>query len=133
MSIQSAVAGGNYNNHEYEGFLARLKERFLGNIKDGAEPLFTTDADGLWEIYLASFPAGDERQHHNCSACRHFINRFASLVTIDEHGKTSPALLDDDDSQYGDALTAMAKAVRKAKVTGIFLSSEAVLGQPVTG
>lgn len=133
MTIQSAVVAGNHDNHEYEGFLARLQKRFLGNIKDGAEPLFTTDAEGLFDAYLASFPEGAERQHHNCSACRHFVKRFAGLVTIDEAGKTTPAVLDPDDGLYGPALAAMAKIVRKAKVTGIFLSSEQVLGQPITG
>lgn len=131
MSIQSAVAGGNYNNHDYEDFLARFNSRFLAVLKTG--PLFTTDAEGLWTAYLESFPEGAERQHHNCSACRHFIERYAQLVTIDEEGKTTPALLDIEDDTYGAAIAAMAKIARKAKVNGVFLSSERVLGSPVTG
>jgi hypothetical protein len=131
MSIQSAVAAGNYNNHDYESFLARFNSRFLAHVKNG--PLFTTDAEGLFAAYLESFPEGAERQHHNCSACRHFIERYARLVTIDEGGKTSPALLDVEDERYGSALAAMAKIVRKAKITGVFLSSDRVLGSPVTG
>jgi hypothetical protein len=133
MTIQSAVVAGNHDNHDYEGFLARLQKRFLGNIKDGAEPLFTTDAEGLFDAYLKSFPEGTERQHHNCSACRHFVNRFAGLVTINDKGQTTPAILGVDEGLYGASLAAMAKIVRKAKVTGIFLSCEQILGQPITG
>lgn len=131
MSIQSAVAVGNYDNHDYETFLARFNSRFLATVC--TSPLFTTDAEGLFAAYLESFPEGTERQHHNCSACRNFIERYARLVTIDESGKTAPALLAVEDDQYGAALAAMAKIVRKAKVTGVFLSSERVLGSPVTG
>lgn len=133
MTIQSAVATGNYNNHGYEAFLARFNSRFLNNIQSGAEPLFTTDAEGLFAAYLESFPEGEKRQHHNCSACRHFVDRFAGLVTIDEKGLTTPALLDVEDEQYGPALAAMARIVRKAKVNGVFLSSVRVLGSPETG
>jgi len=130
MSIQSAVA--NYNNHDYEIFLTRFNSRFLAHLKNG--PLFSTDAEGLFAAYLANFPQGAERQYHNCSACRHFIERYCPLVTIDEKGRTWPALLDvEEDEQYGAALAAMADIVRKAKVTGVFLSSDCVLGSPVTG
>jgi hypothetical protein len=133
MTIQSAVATGNYNNQGYENFLARFQSRFLTNIQNGAEPLFTTDAEGLFAAYLESFPEGEERQHHNCSACRHFVERYAGLVTIDEKGLTRPAVLDVEDDQYGAALAAMARLVRKAKVNGVFLSSVSVLGSPETG
>lgn len=131
MSIQSAVAVGNYNNHGYEDFLARFGERFLATVNTG--PLFKTDAEGLWSAYLESFPEGAERQHHNCHACRHFIERYAGLVTIDETGRTTPALLNVEDEQYGAGIAAMERIVRKAKVTGVFLSSDRTLGTPVTG
>lgn len=133
MSIQSAVAVGNYNDHGYEDFLARFRAAFLTQIQNGAEPLFTTDAEGLFTAYLEAFPEGQERQHHNCSACRHFIERYACLVTIDEMGLTTPAVLSIEDDQYAAAIAAMTKIVRKAKVTGVFLSSASVLGQPETG
>jgi hypothetical protein len=135
MTIQSAVAAGNYNDSDYEDFLARFKMRFLTNIQNGAEPLFTTDAEGLNATYLATFSEGEERQHHNCSACRHFIERFAGLVTIDSDGLTTPAMLCPEDApeRYRAAVEAMVKIVRRAKVTGVFLSSERVLGSPVTG
>jgi len=130
-----AVAAGNYNDSGYDAFLARFNSRFTSNIQNGVVPLFTTDAEGLFQAYLEGFAEGGERQHHTCSACRHFIERYAGLVTIDEKGLTSPAVLNEDDApeQYKAAIAAMARIVRKAKVTGVFLSSERVLGSPVTG
>src|SRR5581483_5823738 len=135
MGIQSAVAVGNYEDKGYDAFLSYFNARFLETIQNGTRPLFTTDAEGLFAAYLAAFPEGTERQHHNCSACRHFIDRYAGLVTIDEKGLTTPAVLNLEDvpEQYERPIADMARLVRKAKVTGVFLSSQAVLGQPVTG
>jgi hypothetical protein len=73
---------GNVEDAEYDAYLARVNARFVGNA---AGPLFTTDVDGLWDAYLTSFDDA-HRQHHNCHACRHFIERWAGLVTIDERG-----------------------------------------------
>lgn len=125
---------GNYEDQGYEKFLGELQKRFTANIKDGAEPLFTTDADPdkLWESYLEVFPP-ELRQHYNCHACRHFIKRYAGLVTIDDMGRTKAAILDSGLGVYELAIDGMLRIVRKAKVTGIFLSSVPVLGEPVTG
>jgi hypothetical protein len=126
-------------NHEsnsgaaYDGWLDRIRERFLaiGNM-----PLFTTDIDPdkLWLVYLDSFSPSD-RQFHNCGECRHFIKRFGGLVVIGDDGRTSSAIWDilDVPDKYGDGVVAMLTLIRKAKVTGIFLSSDKTWGAPVTG
>lgn len=126
---------GNTNDHEYDEFLYRLNKRFLENCENGVRPLFTTDANDLWGIYLNSFSDPTERQYHNCHACRHFIERFGSLVTISDEGLTTPAIWHEDDSPtiYKLAVAAMAKAVRRAKVNGVFLSSDRMWGTPKTG
>lgn len=128
------VARGNNADAYYDGFLARVNARFLANINGGTEPLFTTDADELWGLYLGSFQDEDDRQYHNCHECRQFIERFGSLVTIDAAGMTASAIWNEDDAPdaYKPALTAMAKAVRRAKVTGVFLSADRVWGTPKT-
>lgn len=120
------------SGNEYDNMLTGIVERFraLGNV-----PLFTTDAEGLWELYLDGFPAS-ERQFHNCSACRHFIRKFGGLVTIGERGTIWPAVFADTPSintTYGAAITAMFRAVSRAKVTGVFLCSDSVWGTPRTG
>ena len=135
QTLKSDVVNGNHEDAVYHGFLARVNARFLANCENGEKPLFTTDVEGLWGVYLESFPNESEKQYHTCHECRHFIERFGGLVTIDENGMTAPAIWHEDDApeNYKLALAAMAKAVRRAKVTGVFLSSDKVLGTPKTG
>lgn len=123
-------AAGNVEDHSYVAFIDSFREQFLVNIKSGGERLFTTDADPqeLWWSYLAAFPEVD-RQHHTCHACRHFIQNFGGLVTIDERGVTTPALFHHQDSLF----YSLSQVVRRAKVTGVFFSPFLTLGTPVTG
>ena len=124
---------GNAGDDEYDAYLARLTARFgAAATRHGA--LFTTDAEGLWDTYLSNFLPVD-RQYHDCHACRHFIERFGGLVFIDEDGVASPAMWNGDEATIDSApsVFALQHLVRKARVTGVFLSAEKVLGQPVTG
>jgi hypothetical protein len=119
---------------DYDAFLTHVAETFLERCDDSG-PLFTTDADGLWDLYLGGFTDPADRQHHNCHACRHFIERFGALVTIDSLGRTTPAVWAEDGTteHFRPAVAAMARAVRRAKVTGVFLSSDETWGTPKTG
>ena len=138
QSISSAAWShdhGNAADRDYDAFLARVRARFTANLAGGARPLFTTDVGNLWEIYLGTFTDPVERQHHNCNACRHFIERFGGLVVIDANGLQDPAVWAPEDAseQYRPALAAMHAAVKKASVTGVFLSDVAKLGEAKTG
>jgi hypothetical protein len=127
---------GTTEDAEYHAFLHRVNARFAVNTSAGARPVFTTEAaENLWADYLASFGWGAERQHHNCHACRQFIERYGSLVTIEPDGRTKSAVWDEADAPelYKPAVAAMANAVGRAKVTGVFLTSASVWGQPETG
>jgi len=130
-----AATRGNHEDADYDGFIARMNARLLRNCSDGDEPLFTTDATGLWDLYLAGFEDPVERQYHNCHCCRHFVDRFGALVTIGEDGSTTPAFWSVDDSppEYAVAISEMVMAVRLAKVTGVFRSSDPTWGTPRTG
>ena len=76
----------------YEELLASIRREFQKCVKDGTELLFTTNAGGLYDLLLQNLPA-EARQHYNCYACRHFVNRYGGLVKIDEKtGKQSPAM-----------------------------------------
>lgn len=129
------VTHGNHDDADYDAFLARVQTRFLSACQGGQAPLFTTDAAGLFNAYLASFGDGPARQYHNCHACRLFIERFGGLVTIDSSGRTAPAVWYEDDApeHYRPAVAAMARVVRRAKVTGVFLSAASIWGSPETG
>lgn len=130
--VTSASAFDNVPDAEYRDYLSRVSTRFLENSE--GRPLFATDADGLFAAYLDALSA-DERQAHQCHACRQFIERFGGLVTIDEQGETRSAIWDVEDAieLYKPATAALLEIVRVAKVTGVFLSSAKTWGQPVTG
>lgn len=125
---------GNQHDEDYAKLLAGVQTRFLTRVADGM-PLFQTDALDLWRVYLDSFTDPTERQHHNCHACRQFIENFGGLVTIDAAGLTVSAIwhIDDASDAYRPAWAALAKAVRRAKVTGVFLASTPTWGTPETG
>lgn len=99
---------------------------FLARIDNGKAPLFTTNADPakLWDAYLAGFPKR-RQQVHNCSACRHFIQRYGGLVTIGDCGRIASAIWTDAIPPF----EAMRSIAQRAKVTGVFLSSNAEWGQ----
>jgi hypothetical protein len=120
---------------DYDAFLTNVSDSFLEGCGDGSEPLFTTDASGLWDLYLGGFTDPADRQHHNCHTCRHFIERFGPLVTIDSAGRMTSAIWSEDGTpeHFRAAVSAMAKAVRRAKVTGVFLSPDKTWGTPKTG
>lgn len=128
---------GNESDQEYNAFLNRIEDYFLRTTRGlgkEVEPLFTTDTENLFDTFLTNIPVQD-RQYHTCHACRHFIDRFGGLVTIDKRGKTVSAIWNEDDAPdyYKLAIAAMISRVKKAKVTGVFLTKEKVWGNPVTG
>lgn len=94
-----------------------------------AIPLFTTDATGLFDVYLSAFPES-ERQQHNCNCCRQFIERFGGLVTIDEMGSTFPAMWIARDYTFPRkvnatqqfVLTELYASVQNSEVTGIYFN-----------
>lgn len=100
------------------------------------EPLFTTDSEYLYDIFLAHLP-DEARQHYTCRACRDFVNRYGGLVTIDsETGKTSPVMWSTSSTTaifFHKAVHEVYKRVKYAKVTGVFLTDEKRLGMPKTG
>ena len=111
----------------YENFSNRLRNLRI------TEPVFTTDVEGLYDIYLQNLPES-VRQYYTCNACRKFIENYGGLVTI-SGVESSPVMWDDDElaGPYGRAIAAMYAAVKKAKVTGVYLSTASQWGTPVTG
>lgn len=123
---------GNLNDVVYGHYLNTIQERFDSNVH-AEVPLFKTDAD-LWDIYLDAFPES-ERQYHDCHACKEFIRKFGALAVIDEDGGIRSPIWSQYDAPADTviAATRMRRAVEKAKITGVFLSSEPRWGTPITG
>lgn len=134
VSQVSEPKRGNVADPIYDDYLGRIAAHFRAAVDDGKNPLFTTDAEGLWEAYLAAFPDA-QRQFHTCHACKSFIQRFGSLVWISENGACGSAIWDAEAAPdlYKASISAMQRLVRRANITGVFLSPLAVWGDPETG
>lgn len=127
------------HDHDYSGLLLAVRNSFDVMISDPDVKLFTTDANDqthvstMWDVYLDSLPG--ERQVHDCHACRNFIERYGHLVTISQHGTLIPVMWDATrvPEFYGNTFLRLHDRVRKAHITGLFLSKEKVWGTPRTG
>jgi hypothetical protein len=101
-------------------------------------PVFRSGASGatLWDIYLGSFPES-VRQHYNCNACKSFIRRYGGLVYIDDDLEVKSAVWDPDKvaTPYKTAVSRLRAQVeaRPVKITGLFYSTEHILGTPEAG
>ena len=118
----------------YEALLAGIRRNFNKAVKDESTPLFTTEAPDLYAVFLESIPA-DARQHYNCNACRHFVNRFGSLVAINpETGKQTAVMWGGQMPEFfRRAVKAVKVKVEAARITGVFMTSEKALGYAKTG
>jgi hypothetical protein len=120
------------NDSEYETYLVKLRERFE-QVTAAAPPLFTTDTPDLFNAYLDGLPT-EVRQHHNCHACRRFINAYGGLVTIGENGTTESVLweLQDAPNEIADGIASLEVLVEDSRVTGVFYDNAKTWGTPVT-
>lgn len=131
MTITTGTTQDHDHEHDYSELLECVTGAFEASGAIGSR-LFKTDATGLFEAYLDHLPA--ERQVHTCNACRRFVENFGGLVVITDQGQTMPAMWSPDvPGFYAPAIKAMYQIVRRAKVTGVFLSSDKVWGLPKTG
>lgn len=124
---------GNTYDTGYDLYLRTLQQRFSAS----SEPVFTTDVeDTIVEVYLSSFPDAKSRQHHTCSACRHFLQRYGGLAHIHPTtGLISSAFwsLEDAPTAYQNCVGGLMQLVKQSKITGVFLSKHPLLGTPETG
>lgn len=137
-SADPGTTSGNHDDHEYAQYLRKLQFVYEGM---GARQLFTTDAvtddlvkdRNIWSVYLEAFPP-EERQHHNCHACRRFIQTYGTLVYLATDGTpVSPFWNTEAPGTTQAAVNALREYVESRRVTGVFLTSEAKWGQAVTG
>jgi hypothetical protein len=125
MTMTTNVAPA--DDEQYQAYERALVEHFSLEMNDDA-PLFTTDVDDIFAVFLAALPEA-RRQHYNCHACRRFLNRYGALVRINYKGqKRTPIWNLEAPPFFAPAAAACAHAVARAKVTGIFLASETTWG-----
>ena len=129
---------GNLHESNYADWLV-----MLGMAFDQVQgPVFdtTVSPDRLWDLYINNIDPA-LRQYHNCNCCKNFIRRYGGLVVVSDNGTLRPALwtphvLEQTNLMYPElnaSLAALAAELRNSEVFGVFLSSEKVYGNPVTG
>jgi hypothetical protein len=80
----------------YEPFLRRIRDSI--EMHPAGTPIFTTEdtrppsSGSAMDTFLEMLPVGEFRQHYNCRACASFLNKYAGLVTIGEHGELRPVI-----------------------------------------
>jgi hypothetical protein len=120
------------DNDGYEHLLSSIHDSFDDAIASN-EPLFTTAIDNLYDIFLSNL-SEEARQHYNCRACRHFVNRYGGLVTIDDEGYIHPVMWRGFIPEFfHDSFTEVREAILASKVDGVFLTSDKRLGVAKTG
>lgn len=97
-------------------------------------PLFVTDVEDVFAVYLRKIPAAD-RQHHTCNACRRFMNNYGGVVAVNEEGKLYSPFWNADAAPeyYKPAIRAIIRYVTAGTITGVFKSKEVMLGTPTDG
>lgn len=127
--MQDNGSKGPVTADEFPGLLATVQGRFAAHA-DG--PLFYTAAEGLWRVFLDNIPEA-LRAVYTCNACRRFVERYGSLVTIDDAGRRTSALwVDDAPSGFDQAFRRLAEAATAAEVTGVLVPAMRVLGTPAS-
>lgn len=114
--------------HGYEVLRDLLAARIAGI---GGLDLFVTNATGLFDAFLAALPA-EERQGYTCNCCRRFFDAYGGLVTIVADGTQIPLLWNSDGVPpfFARAVEDLGRLVRRAKVVGVHVSSDATWGTP---
>ena len=84
--------------------------------------IVNVDNDLLWMGYLLSFPEGEERQSHNCNACKSFIRHMSKAVSIDPVTYEIKTFWDDVHTPgYEKTAADLAKLVKEAAICNIFM------------
>lgn len=119
---------------EFFNFKTKLNNH-IQNMITNVNSLYEVDIDKdkLWELYLDSFPKGTnevyrERRYYDCSACRHFIKLFGSVVSIKNGTITTIWDLKINDSTFDSVIKVLSDFVKAGKIKDFFLSKESKIG-----
>lgn len=134
VTLTPAIGEIDCGHDGWETFIAGIERKFRDAVNDGKEKVFTTDARGLWAMFMAGIPE-DRQQHYNCRACRSFIERYGGLATVNHktgellpimwHG-VAPAF-------FSKSVANLAYQVKHANITGVFVTGLAELGSHRAG
>ena len=107
---------------EFFYFKKDVEAAFVKMMEAGKLFIVNVDNDLLWMGYLLSFQEGEERQSHNCNACKSFIRHMGKAVSIDPVTYEIKTFWDDVHTPgYEKAAADLAKLVKEAAICNIFM------------
>ena len=107
---------------EFFYFKKDVEAAFVKMMEAGKLFIVNVDNDLLWMGYLLSFPEGEERQSHNCNACKSFIQHMGKAVRIDPVTYEIKTFWDDVHTPgYEKTAADLAELVKEAAISNIFM------------
>ncbi len=136
MQTTSTISTPQPVGSDFDNLVCRhVRDYFTASCARDKAPrqFFTTDTTGLYDLFVDALPS-ELRQHHNCRACRTFVERFGGLVYLVDGVTHTPFWPEVDIPEpFANGIRAMRRVACLGKITGVFYSAESVWGQPVTG
>lgn len=128
-----------YTAEHFDAWRARIAATFTSETAHGTEPVFdvlqsTDERAQLWRTYQRLFPPGAVRQHHNCQACRRFVQRYGGLVTVKPDGRVCSAVwpVGEGNNPYlqisAGMNIAVSRFIRRGQITP-FVTNDTMLGE----
>lgn len=119
-------------------FRKSLQERFytvIENRESSKEKVLYVagrhkhDQTKLWDIFFNNLPE-EGRAHYNCNSCRHFVQKYGTLVVMDKNGSKSSILWDPKSAPafFFEAVTKMKEYVESLPIGHVFIANDTVLG-----
>ena len=129
------------NGLDFSVFLKDVQKTFLKNVERYGTAIYRTYGGSLKkspynQIYLEGVQSPVDRQKHNCSCCRHWLQKYADLVFITEEGKTVSAFWNPDDiliPEYVGSVWRMKEKAETSLVTAPWIGSETTIGIEESG
>ena len=126
---------GTSSTADFKDFNDKL-EAHVAEMIQGGKPLFIVDLDkeAVWETYMDSFPPGTNElyrkaRYYECSHCRHFLYRYAGLVTVgDDWQLHSIWDFDTGSDVFQPVVDALARLVKSSAIKQRFFAASQHLG-----
>jgi len=90
FTTHSGMVPNKDTSTEYSMLENNIQHRVNGLLINN-EPVFTTDASGLFELFLRNLPY--DQQTYNCRTCKKFFDDYGNLVIVDKDTNETIPLL----------------------------------------
>ena len=121
------------DSDNYAMFSSMMVAQFENATRTPIQLFVVDTVVSLFDVYLESLPE-EGRQHYNCHTCRHFLNHYGNLVTVDGKGNQKSVLWSFDAPPFfRNAVLQMKSLVESSKIVKVFESSSPDMGTPEVG